>query len=209
MKIHLSSKGKIKTVIDKQDPFCSWSPSGNGELKLNIERIYHVTQTEIKDLNDTLHYFSLDDSLKTYEIVEYGPEMNTRGMSEITTLYIIGEEIVNGFNTTHIRMVTTEAYNNKRKITETMNIWFSNHVPVPYPYRKQFTTILGMEAITNDYPVIKKLLEEKKYIGLIVKATFSAERFVELNLKEAIHTSAPDSLFTVPSSYKLKEKKHY
>lgn len=210
MKIYLSSKGKIKTVIDKQDPFCSWISSGNGKLKINIEHVYHVMQSEITDLHNTsLQYFLLDDSLKTYEIAEYEQETNTRGLSEITTLYIIGDEIVNGFRTTHIRFVTTEEYNNKRKIRDIWNLWFSKHVPVPNPYHKKFSSILGMEGIVNDYPVIKKLLAQKKYTGLIVKATFSEKRFIELNLNKAIHTSIPDSLFTIPSAYKLNEKKYY
>ncbi|HVM86925.1 MAG TPA: DUF4412 domain-containing protein [Puia sp.] len=145
----------------------------------------------------------IDDENKTYTINHFNRDSMPNPGKIQSTVTRIGEEKILGYNCVHARVVSNKNLGGFFKITDTLDIWRSNDVPI----QDQFKNLMkNFESKTGNFMYSNEVVDQLKKMGcdgFMVKMEIRSKRSkTEEELVRAEHKSFPASMFEIPAGYK-------
>ena len=145
----------------------------------------------------------INDSAKTYTVHSIDTADLNTGFKTEATVTKIGEDKVMGFNSVHAQIISHKKMGSFLNMTDTMNVWRSEDVPMQANVKALFTQY---EARTGSYMYSKETaarLKEMGCDGFLVKLTLNGKDYsMVMQLTKVEHRNLSANLFQIPAGYR-------
>ena len=201
----LTTSGKELQMTGSTKMYLSSSGKARVEMLMakNIAGDKPVTFVLLGSYDKPNQSIILDDETKTYSINHINRD--SLGIAEKiqSSVTKVGEDKILGFNCVHAKIISQKDIGGLLKITDTIDIWKSNEVPMTDQFKK---LMYQFESKTGNYMYSGETNEQLKKMGcdgFMVKIVIGSKRtHMTQELVKMEHKEFPALMFEIPSGYK-------
>jgi hypothetical protein len=194
-KLYVSAAGKLRKEMDMSNPAVKNDKSGP------IVSIGSVDKPNQSIL--------IDDAKKTYSIniLDSSATGDNDPFKLVSTVTKIGEEKILGFNSIHVRIISTKSMGPLGKITDTIDLWNSPEVPLMPILRRYMDNNMSKAWTSMMTPAAADQLKQMGCTGFMLKMqTGSKDAGVHMELTKIRKDNFPNSMFEIPAGYKEEKQ---